>query len=159
MLRLRTRRNSGGIHASEAGRSRWRHVYCDKRLHITEQSRGRQSVEGDDMNDDMRRGSPLDPDWESVPTGTPVYTVDNKKLGTVQSKREDGLYIRGDSAMGSDYIVTAPDIGHIDQGGVHLIVTAAQALRAHYQGTSQSDTSAPGGMAPGSMQRENPPPS
>lgn len=108
-------------------------------------------------DNDITNNPRIDPDWGSVAVGTPVLTNDGQRLGTVSGKREDGLFVKGDSGQDSDYMVTAADIGSISQDGVHLIVNQSQAMKAHWQGTSAKDESAPGGMAPGSMAREMPP--
>lgn len=110
-------------------------------------------------DNDMRLDRSLDPDWQSVQIGTPVMTSDGKLLGTVHEKPPDGLLVRGEKGAGTDYMVTARDVARIEADGVHLIVNENQAMRAHWEGTSPSDAQAPGGMAPGSMQRENPTPS
>jgi hypothetical protein len=107
-------------------------------------------------DNDIRRNERIDPDWGSVAIGTEVVTSDGRRLGTVQEKRDDGLFVHGETDEGVDYLVTPADIGHVDAEGVHLIVTESQAMRAHWQGTSASDRSAPGGMAPGAMTRETP---
>lgn len=108
-------------------------------------------------DNDIPNNPRIDPDWGSVALGTPVLTNDGQRLGTVSEKREDGLYVKGGEGQDSDYLVTAADVGHIDENGVHLIVSQNQAMKAHWQGTSSTDESAPGGMAPGAMTRENPP--
>lgn len=107
-------------------------------------------------DNDIPNNPRIDPDWGAVAEGTPVLTSDGERLGTVGEKREDGLLIKGETEDGSDYMVTAADVGRIEQDGVHLIVNKSQAMKAHWQGTSSSDESAPGGMAPGAMTRENP---
>lgn len=109
-------------------------------------------------DNDIPQNSRIDPDWSSVPDGTPVLTNDGQRLGTVTRKLDDGLLVKGDAGQDSDYMVTAADIGSIGDDGVHLIVSQQQAMKAHWQGTSPSDQSAPGGMAPGAMTREQNPP-
>lgn len=100
----------------------------------------------------------IDPDWGAVRIGTPVLASDGTQLGTVTEKREDGLLVGGTDGQGEDYMVTAQDLGRIDEQGVHLIVNPQQAMRAHWQGTSPDDEQAPGGMAPGAMTRDYPTP-
>lgn len=100
----------------------------------------------------------LSPNWQSIAEGTTVLTIDGERLGTVKERREDGLLVGGNNAGDPDYLVTAQDVSRIDQDGVHLLVNESQAMRAHWQGTSSADENAPGGMAPGAMTRENPPP-
>ena len=99
----------------------------------------------------------LSPNWGSVPDGTPVLTIDGQRLGIVKERREDGLLVGTDNPVEPEYLVTAQDVSRIDQDGVHLLVNQSQAMRAHWQGTSPADESAPGGMAPGAMTREEPP--
>lgn len=108
-------------------------------------------------DNDITQNPRIDPDWASVPEGTPVLTNDGQRLGTVSEKRDDGLFVKGEAGQDSDYMVTAADIGSIGQDGVRLIVSQQQAMKAHWQGTSPNDETAPGGMAPGAMTRENPP--
>ncbi|MGZ3600236.1 MAG: hypothetical protein ACXWQ5_11105 [Ktedonobacterales bacterium] len=104
------------------------------------------------MNDnDIRLDPTVDPNWQQVPIGTPVVASDEKRLGTVREKRSDGLYVVSDDPSHEDYLVTAQDIGHISADGIHLVVTAAQAMRA--QASEPSDVGA-GGMAPGAMDRD-----
>lgn len=110
-------------------------------------------------DNDVRLDRSVDPDWQAVQIGTPVTASDGAKLGTVQQKTPDGLLVRGEDTSGADYMVTAQDVSRIDADGVHLIVNANQAMRAHWEGTSPADSEAPGGMAPGAMQRDNPTPS
>lgn len=107
-------------------------------------------------NSDILSDGTLGPDWRAVQPGTAVITSDGKRLGTVAEVRSDGFYVQGSDAQDVDYLVTPADIGSIDQSGVHLIVSEAQAMRAHWQGTNPGDASAPGGMAPGAMTREEP---
>ncbi len=105
------------------------------------------------MNDnDIRLDPTLDPDWQRVQIGTPVFASDNKRLGSVREKRPDGLYVVSDEPSAEDYLVTVQDVGHISADGVHLVVTAAQAMRA--QASEPSELSGPGGMAPGAMDRD-----
>lgn len=101
--------------------------------------------------DDTSR-DPLDPQWTAVAEGTPVMTSDGQRLGAVKARQRDGLLVGGADG-GEDYLVTPADLGHIDETGVHLIVTREQAMKAHWQGTSPADETAPGGMAPGAMTR------
>lgn len=101
--------------------------------------------------DDTAR-DPLDPQWSNVADGTAVTTSDGVRLGTVKDRQRDGLLVRGEDG-GEDYLVTPADLGRIDESGVHLVVTREQAMKAHWQGTSSSDETAPGGMAPGAMTR------
>ena len=108
--------------------------------------------------DDISGMPELSPNWQTIAEGTPVLTIDGQRLGTVKARREDGLLVGGDGPNEPDYLVTAQDLSRIDQDGVHLVVSESQAMRAHWQGTSPADESAPGGMAPGAMTRENPPP-
>ncbi|HLZ20798.1 MAG TPA: hypothetical protein VKQ30_01565 [Ktedonobacterales bacterium] len=100
----------------------------------------------------------LSPNWQAVPEGAPVITMDGQQLGTVKERREDGLLVGGNGPSEPDYLVTAQDVSRIDPDGVHLLVNESQAMRAHWQGTSPYDEQAPGGMAPGAMTRENPQP-
>lgn len=104
------------------------------------------------MNMDDTSRDPLDPKWTSVAEGTIVTTADGNQLGKVKELQTDGLLVQGDSGD-TDYLVTPADLGHIDESGVHLIVTREQAMKAHWQGTSTEDQTAPGGMAPGAMTR------
>jgi hypothetical protein len=68
----------------------------------------------------------LDPNWQSVPDGTPVYTADRRQLGTVLYKRDLGLYVRG---SGPDiYLVTPQDIARVEPDGVYLVVKQGEAL-------------------------------
>lgn len=97
--------------------------------------------------------NPLEPDWNSVAEGTRVYANDGTLLGTVREKQADGLLVHGGQAGDTDYLVPPADIAAVKQDGVHLIINPEQAMRAHWQGTSTQDTSAPGGMAPGAMTR------
>jgi hypothetical protein len=106
------------------------------------------------MNDNIEL-NPLEPNWAAVAHGTPVFAADDQRLGAVKDKREDGLLVEGEDGQGTIYLVTGADIGTIGQDGVHLIVAKVEAMRAHWQGTSRRDASAPGGMAPGAMTREN----
>jgi hypothetical protein len=106
------------------------------------------------MRDSDMDLNPIDPNWQSVAPGTPVLTKDGQRLGTVKDRQQDGLLVAGDDGQGTDYLVTAADVGGISQDGVHLIVSGSEAMRAHWQGTSPSDAAAPGGMAPGAMTRE-----
>ncbi len=106
------------------------------------------------MNLDETLRNPLDPDWSNVAPGTPVFTHEGQRLGTVRAKRDDGLLVRGEDGMGTDYLVPAADIGTVQVDGVHLVINNSEAIRAHWQGTSPSDRQAPGGMAPGAMTRE-----
>lgn len=99
----------------------------------------------------------LTPDWASVAKGTMVLTIDGQRLGMVKERLEDGLLVGTDDPAQPEYLVTAQDVSRIDQDGVHLLVNEKQAMRAHWQGTSPSDESAPGGMAPGAMTRQEPP--
>lgn len=92
----------------------------------------------------------LDPEWQRVQVGTPVIASDEKRLGTVREKRQDGLYVVSDEPSAEDYLVTAQDIGHISSDGVHLVVNASQAMRAQ----ASEPTTGPGGMAPGAMNRD-----
>ncbi len=108
------------------------------------------------MNLDETLRNPLDPDWSNVAPGTPVFTNEGQRLGTVRAKRDDGLLVRGEDGLGTDYLVPAADIGTVQADGVHLVINNSEAIRAHWQGTSPSDRQAPGGMAPGAMTRENP---
>ncbi len=105
------------------------------------------------QNDDIDQNA-IGPDWNAVSIGTPVLTNDGQRLGTVKAKQQDGLLVSGEDGQGTDYLVTAADIGTIGQDGVHLIVSESEAMRAHWQGTSATDATAPGGMAPGAMTRE-----
>jgi hypothetical protein len=105
------------------------------------------------LNDDTLR-NPIDPNWSAVSPGTPVFTNDSTRLGTVKDRQQDGLLVAGEGGSATDYLVTAADIGSIGQDGVHLVVSESEAMRAHWQGTSPTDASAPGGMAPGAMTRE-----
>lgn len=107
------------------------------------------------MRDDDILQNPLDPNWQTVATGTSVLTNDGRRLGTVKDRQQDGLLVAGEDGQGTDYLVTAADIGSIDQDGIHLVVAGSEAMRAHWQGTSDTDVTAPGGMAPGSMTRES----
>ena len=100
----------------------------------------------------------LNPNWQAIPEGTPVFTIDGQQLGTVKERLEDGLLVSGSGPGAPVYVVTAQDVSRIDRDSVHLLVTESQAMRAHQQGTSSADRSAPGGMAPGAMTRENLPP-
>src|SRR5690242_14288009 len=102
-------------------------------------------------DNDIRLDPTVDPDWQQVPIGTPVIASDEKRLGTVREKRPDGLYVVSDDPSHEDYLVTPQDIGHISADGIHLVVTAAQAMRA--QASEPSDVGA-GGMAPGAMDRD-----
>jgi hypothetical protein len=97
-------------------------------------------------DNDIRLDPQIDPDWQSVQIGTPVIANDGKRLGIVQQKRADGLYVVSDT--GEDYMVTPQDIGHIGADGIHLVVNSSQAMRA------QASEPAPGGMAPGAMDRD-----
>jgi hypothetical protein len=107
------------------------------------------------MNLDETLRNPLDPDWSNVAPGTPVFTNEGQRLGTVRAKRDDGLLVRGEDGMGTDYLVPAADIGTVQVDGVHLVINNSEAIRAHWRGTSPSDRQAPGGMAPGAKTREN----
>lgn len=78
-----------------------------------------------DANDILRE---IEPDWEAVAAGTPVVASDGRTIGTVDTKRADGLLVKGTDA--SEYLVTAPDIAHIGPDGVHLAVTSRQTMRA-----------------------------
>lgn len=79
---------------------------------------------------DMDNPGGLDPNWGSVKPNTPVLANNGQRIGAVQEVRSDGLYVRGD-AQGTDYMVTPTDIGSIDNEGVHLVVSEAQAMRAN----------------------------
>ena len=81
----------------------------------------------------------LDPDWHSVPIGTPVIASDGRTIGTVDKKRPDGLHVEGTTPAGEDYMVAPADIARVDQDGVHLLVTPAQTMRA------RPETTGPGG--------------
>lgn len=107
-------------------------------------------------NDDSTRNLSIEPDLSSVPEGSAVFTSDGQRLGTVVQKLADGLLVKGETGQDSLYMATAADVARIEPDGVHLIVNQNQAMKAHWQGTSPSDESAPGGMAPGAMTRENP---
>lgn len=100
-------------------------------------------------DNDIRLDPAVDPDWQRVRIGTPVIASDEKRLGTVREKRQDGLYVVSDDPSAEDYMVTPQDIGHISADGIHLVVSASQAMRAQ-----ASDSTAAGGMAPGAMDRE-----
>ncbi|HEV2404686.1 MAG TPA: hypothetical protein VGR88_04510 [Ktedonobacterales bacterium] len=104
------------------------------------------------MNMDDTARDPLDPQWSNVADGTVVTTADGVRLGTVKDRQRDGLLVHGEDG-GEDYLVTPADLGRIDESGVHLVVTREQAMKAHWQGTSSADETAPGGMAPGAMTR------
>ena len=104
------------------------------------------------MNIDDTLRDPLEPQWSGVADGTTVITADGVRLGVVKDRQRDGLLVRGEDGN-EDYLVTPSDLGSIDETGVHLVVTREQAMKAHWQGTSPSDPSAPGGMAPGAMTR------
>ncbi|HEX6818653.1 MAG TPA: hypothetical protein VF120_09785 [Ktedonobacterales bacterium] len=104
------------------------------------------------MNMDDTARDPLDPQWSGVADGTIVTTADGVRLGTVKDRQRDGLLVHGEGG-GEDYLVTPADLGTIDETGVHLVVTREQAMKAHWQGTSPTDQTAPGGMAPGAMTR------
>jgi len=105
------------------------------------------------QNDDTLR-NPIDPNWSTVSSGTPVFTKDGARLGTVKARQQDGLLVAGEGGQGTDYLVTAADIGSLGHDGVHLVVSESEAMRAHWQGTAPTDATAPGGMAPGAMARE-----
>ncbi|HEX8034086.1 MAG TPA: hypothetical protein VF510_09575 [Ktedonobacterales bacterium] len=102
-------------------------------------------------DNDIRLDPTVDPDWQRVQIGTPVIASDEKRLGTVREKRPDGLYVVSDDPSQEDYLVTPQDIGHISADGIHLVVNAAQAMRA--QASDPGGVSA-GGMAPGTMDRD-----
>lgn len=106
----------------------------------------------DPMNLDDTDRDPLDPQWSGVADGTVVTTADGVRLGTVKARQRDGLLVAGENG-GEDYLVTPADLGSIDETGVRLVVTREQAMKAHWQGTSPADETAPGGMAPGAMTR------
>lgn len=72
----------------------------------------------------------LDPIWQSVPLGTPVYTIGGNQLGAVTEKRTHGLIVEGGGANGETYVVTPQDIARIEKGSVHLLIGADQAMRA-----------------------------
>jgi hypothetical protein len=83
------------------------------------------------MNLDETLRNPLDPDWSNVAPGTPVFTNEGHRLGTVRQKRDDGLLVRGEDGQGTDYLVPAADIGTVQDDGVHLIINNSEAIRAH----------------------------
>ena len=78
-------------------------------------------MSGAHLSDDQ-----LDPIWQSVPDGTPVYTSDDSQLGTVRYKRDNGLYVRGQGA--DTYVVTPQDIARVEQNGVYLLIKRDEAL-------------------------------
>src|SRR5262249_58994664 len=90
--------------------------------------------------------TPLDPDWRSVPIGTPVITSDGRTIGTVDEKRTDGLHVKGIAPSGGDYMAAPADITRVDTHGVHLLVTSAQTMRARPE-TTERGSIVPGGLA------------
>ncbi len=108
------------------------------------------------MNLDETLRNPLDPDWSNVAAGTPVFTNEGQRLGTVRQKRDDGLLVRGEDGQGTDYLVPAADIGTVQDDGVRLIINNSEAIRAHWQGTSPTDRQAPGAMIRESPAEEQP---
>lgn len=110
-----------------------------------------------DNDSEIGRVPELSPDWLAIAEDTPVLTIDGQQLGTVKERRSDGLLVAGSHPGDPDYLVTAQDVARIDPDSVHLLVTEGQAMRAHWQGTSPADESAPGGIAPGSMTRQDMP--
>jgi hypothetical protein len=79
--------------------------------------------------------TPLDPDWQSVPVGTPVIASDGRTIGTVDERRAEGLHVKGASPAARDYIVAPADITRVDRDGVHLLVTPEQTMRARPETT------------------------
>lgn len=71
----------------------------------------------------------LDPIWQTVPLGTPVYANGGNQLGTVDEKRDNGLIVKGSGANGEMYVVTPQDIARIEQGAVYLLIGPDQAMR------------------------------
>ena len=90
--------------------------------------------------------TPLDPDWRSVPIGTPVICSEGRTIGTVDEKRTDGLHVKGIAPSGWDYMVAPADITRVDTSGVHLLVTSAQTMRARPE-TTERGSIVPGGLA------------
>lgn len=101
-------------------------------------------------DNDIQLDPTLDPEWQRVQIGTPVIASDGKQIGIVREKRQDSFYVVSEQPSAEDYMVTAQDIGHISADGIHLVVTAAQAMRAQ----ASEPGGAPGGMAPGAMDRD-----
>src|SRR5262249_25969913 len=94
--------------------------------------------------------TPLDPDWRSVPVGTPVIASDGRTIGTVDERRTDGLHVKGTTPDGEDYMVAPADTPRVDRDGVHLLVTPAQTMRARPDTTERSGMA--GGTAPPDQQ-------
>lgn len=71
----------------------------------------------------------LDPIWQTVPLGTPVYTSSGTQLGTVEEKRDNGLIVKGSGADGESYVVTPQDIARVENSSVYLLIGSDQAMR------------------------------
>ena len=71
----------------------------------------------------------LDPIWQTVPLGTPVYESGGNQLGTVEEKRDNGLIVKSGGANGETYVVTPQDIARIQNGAVYLLIGVDQAMR------------------------------
>ena len=93
-------------------------------------------------DNDIPNNTQIDPDWSTVPMGTPVIASDAKRLGTVQERRANGLFVRGETPDNENYLVSDADIGHIATDGVYLIVNAAQAMRAQAEDAATDDPTA-----------------
>ncbi|MGH2514755.1 MAG: hypothetical protein ACRDHP_03790 [Ktedonobacterales bacterium] len=104
--------------------------------------------------DDIGNVPDLSPNWDSIPIGTTVFTIDGRQLGAVKERREDGLLVAGNDPSDQEYLVTAQDVSRIEQDGVHLMVSESQAMRA----TSSSEEGAAGANPLGTTSPENPPP-
>lgn len=105
-------------------------------------------------SDDIGNVPDLSPNWESIPVGTTVLTIDGQRLGTVKERREDGLLVASDDPGDPAYLVTAQDVSRIESDGIHLMVSESQAMRAN----SSSGNSAAGANPLGATSPENPPP-
>lgn len=88
----------------------------------------------------------LDPIWQSVPLGTPVYTSSGTQLGTVEEKRDNGLMVKGSGGNGENYVVTPQDIARIENGSVYLLIGADQAMRDQAPAPSSQPQQPPPGM-------------
>lgn len=86
----------------------------------------------------------LDPMWQNVPLGTPVYASGGNQLGTVEEKRDNGLIVRGGGASGDTYVVTPQDIARVEQSGVYLLVGADQAMRDQAPESGEEAQQSPG---------------
>ncbi|MFI5273122.1 MAG: hypothetical protein ACHQ4H_08845 [Ktedonobacterales bacterium] len=85
----------------------------------------------------------LDPHWQDVPTGTPVYGSDNTQLGTVTDRRDNGLIVTGKAPSNDTYVVTPQDIARVEPDGLWLLIGASEAMR-----DQTPDTTAPQPPAP-----------